>query len=86
MSAQSDADRMAALELQVAKLSARLSALEHRAIGSPTTDTDRAARAHHERLTGRPACPTCDGASVILDDHDHAHPCPSCHPTTKGRP
>mgnify|MGYP000921702356 CR=1 FL=1 len=81
---QTPADRLAALERQVATLSARLSALEQRGIGSPTTDPERAARAHRERLTGRPACPQCQGAAVILDADDNAHPCPSCHPTTKG--
>lgn len=77
-----DTERIAALERQVARHAQRLASLEGQR--TPTTDPERAARAHVDRLTGRPACPTCDGATVILDDHDHAHPCPSCHPTTKG--
>ncbi len=79
MTAQTDADRLAALERQVARLASRLNALEGRA--APAEDhTARAQRAHQERLTGRPACPTCDGATVILDDANLAHPCPSCRP------
>ncbi len=79
MTAQTPADRLAAVEQQLARLSARVLVLEGRS--TPTEDhTARAQRAHQERLTGRPACPTCDGATVILDDDNLAHPCPSCHP------
>jgi hypothetical protein len=77
MSAESD--RIAALERQVARLAGRVTALESK---RPAAEdhTARAQRAHQERLTGRPACPTCDGATVILDDANLAHPCPSCRP------
>lgn len=84
MSGQSGAERLAAVELQLSRLSARLTNLERRIGAGPVeTDADRQARAHRERLTGRPICPTCGGSTMLLDDLDRAYPCPSCHPSTR---